>query len=170
MLTMLSQRRKASQVSEEERKKRGEKLTANLGCNIVEESETVKTLGITFDSLLIFRNYWEDLRKKIQNTSYAVRLLKGFLSFEDRKHLARGIVLSRIEYCLEATSSCPKTVLKLAGKILNKTVREVTGIWDYEQTEAAYRAVGWLNIEELAIWRTTKIDVCHKDEATKENV
>ena len=156
MCAMSSQRRKASRISADEREKRRQKLKTNIDGTLVEETDTVKTLGIKFDQQLNFNPYWKELRKGIQKRSYSIRLLKNNLSFQDRKTLAQGLVLSCIEYCLEASSSCPKSVLKLASKQLNRTVREVTGLWRYEDTEAAYKAIGWQTIEELAIWRTTK--------------
>ena len=39
---------------------------------------------------------------------------------------------------------------------MNRIVREVTNCWNYEDTQAAYQALGWMNVEELAIWRTAK--------------
>ena len=156
MVAMSSQRRKASRVSPEERMERMEKLKSNIDGTIVEENDTVKTLGVRFDNFLNFRPYWEEVKKTIQKKGYAVRQLKDHLCFQDRKTLAQGLVLSRIEYCLEATSSCPKSILKLASKQLNRVAREVTNCWKYEDTKIAFQAAGWLNLEELAIWRTAK--------------
>ena len=138
LCAMTSQRRKASRLSPEERNIREEKLQTNIGGTIVDESPTVKTLGVRFDNNLNFRPYWEETQRTIQKKGYAVRQLKNHLNFMDRKALGRGLVMSQIEYCLEATSSCPKSVLKLAGKQLNRTVREITNCWNYEDTVAAF--------------------------------
>ena len=128
MCAMSSQRRKASRLSAIERSHRSERLKTNIGGTPVEESDTVKTLGMRFDHQLNFMPYWEEMRKKIQKRSYSIRLLRNNLTFLDRKTLAQGLVLSKLEYCLEASSSCPKSVLKLASKQMNRTVREVTGL------------------------------------------
>ena len=41
-------------------------------------------------------------------------------------------------------------------KLINRSVIKISGLWRYEDTEVAYKAVGWMHIEESAIWKTLK--------------
>ena len=81
--------------------------------------------------------------------------MKTHILFLNRKQLGDGLILSKISYCLEATSCCQRGILKIGKKILNRTVRDVCGEWRWENTNACYTAVGWPSLEELGIFRTT---------------
>ena len=54
-----------------------EKMTANVGGENVKETESLKTLGIYFDSELSFRKYWEELKGPVWKRIYALSHLKS---------------------------------------------------------------------------------------------
>ena len=149
-----SQCRKASRLSNEERRKRNEKIETQIGGETVVEGEEVKTLGVKFDSFLRFESYWKDVRTKMTKKLYGISQVKRHLTFLQRRQLGNSLVVSRAAYCIEATSCCTKSVLSIAKRIMNRTTRILTDNWDYKQTKQNYRSLGWMEIEEITIWRT----------------
>ena len=149
-----SQRRKSSRLSQEERRKRNEKIETEIGGEKVKEGDEVKILGVKFNSFLRFESYWKEVRAKMSKKLHGISQIKSHLNFLQRKQLASSLVISRAEYCIEATSCCTRTVLSIARRILNRTTRVITNNWDPERTELNYRALGWMEIEELVTWKT----------------
>ena len=121
----------------------------------VKETEGLKTLGVTFDRTLSFMNYWESMKKPMMMRINAISRIGGRLTLLQRKSLSNGIALSKLAYCLEATSTGSRTSLLIGRKILNRLVRSTMRMWNYEDTRVCYTALGWLNIEQLTIFRTT---------------
>ena len=131
-----------------------EGLEVNIGGTIVKENAIVKTLGVKFDGNLNFKQYWSDLSKTLWQKVAAINALQGSLPFKQRKLLGEGLIISRLSYCIESTSCCPKTMLKAPGKLLNKAARSIVREWRQEETPLCYHALGWLRLDELAIFRT----------------
>ena len=95
MLCMNNQRRKASRLSVEKRAERKQKLQITIGEQRVEETDTLSTLGVVFDSATKFSQHWKEIRQKVMKKVYALTQVKNFLTFAQRKELGRGIILSR---------------------------------------------------------------------------
>ena len=79
----------------------------NVAGFVVKEIEELKTLGVVFDNGLNFRKHWDNMTKSSWCKIYALSHLKSYLSLKHRAELGRGLILSKISYCLEATSTCP---------------------------------------------------------------
>ena len=120
---MSSQRRQASRVDENERRLRKEELKITIGENTITEAEYVRTLGMEFDKSLNFKQYWFGIINPVKRKIYAISQLGSNLTFSNRKMLAQGLVISKIGYCLEASSCCTKTTLQIPTKLLNRTAR-----------------------------------------------
>ena len=84
----------------------------------------------------------------------AINLLRSHLTFLERKELGLGLVISKIQYCLEVTSCCPRYIFNKPKKLLNRLVRGVSGEWQYERTAVAFLALGWSRLEGLVILRS----------------
>ena len=151
-----SQCRKASRLSEEGRKRREEKIETEIGGESIKEGDEVKTLGVRFDTYLRFESYWKEVRGKMAKKLYGINQVKSHLNFLQRKQLGEGLLL-RALYCIEATSCCTRSVLNIPKRILNRTTRALTNNWSYEDTKLSYKALGWIEIEEMVIWRTFKL-------------
>ena len=67
------------------------------------------------------------------------------------------MILSKLSYCIEATSSCPKSVLNAPIKGLNRCVRTVTEEWDRKETKNCFTALKWLTLKEMAVFRIYKL-------------
>ena len=152
-----SQRRKASRLSFEERKKREAKIVTEIGGETITEGSEVRTLGVKFDSYLRFEPYWREVRGKIMKKLYGLKQIKSHLTFRQRKQLGSSLVISRLSYCIEATSCCTKSVLNIPKRVLNRTTRVVTNNWDYDDTKQNYKSLAWMELDELVVWRTYKM-------------
>ena len=64
-VAMLRQRRRPSRSSVIDREERGRKININIDGNIIEESTSMKTLGVRIDGSLNFLDYWEEITKPI---------------------------------------------------------------------------------------------------------
>ena len=118
----------------------------------------MKTLGVTFDGFLRFEKYWKDTKTKIMKKMYAINQVKSSLTFLQRKLIVNSLILSRVEYCIEATSSCPRSILSIPRRIINRTTRVITNNWNFEDSVSEnYITLGWMEIEELVVWRTFKL-------------
>ena len=118
---------------------------------LIEENTFLKTLGINFDSLVTFKKQWGEVTKSGWNKLYAISHLREHIDMGQRKQLGQGLIVSKLSYCIEATSSCPKTMLAAPTKLLNRTVRTITGEWNREETQCCYSALDWLTLKEFAV-------------------
>ena len=148
------QRRNPSCGTQEAKERFKDKFTAVIRDQTIEESHAIKTLGVSFDSELTFKKYWGDVKSSVWKRIYGLGQVKCHIPFLHRKDLGQGLVISKLSYCIEATSCCPQNVLQIGKKLLNRTVREVCGEYRWEKTKACYHAVGWLDLQELSIFRT----------------
>ena len=85
-----------------------------IGGTVLEESDDLVILGVTFDSKLIFQNH---LRLVSRAASQRLRILRKFWQvFHDRSLLGKcfcGFVLPVLEYCSAVWCSAADTHLKL---------------------------------------------------------
>ena len=116
--------------------------------------QTLKTLGVIFDSELKFKDYWKETTRKANQKLYAINRIRNSLPFVSRKKLGQGLVLSRITYCLEAVSCCPKNVLRGPRKTINRLARSTTGRWHWEETRKSLEETGWLSLHTLILYRS----------------
>ena len=72
--------------------------------------------------------------------------MKSNIPFKFRKQLDQGLLITKIGYCLEATSCTTKQGLKIGKKLMNRLVREVCGEWRWEETQRCYEETGWLKL------------------------
>ena len=87
-------------------------MTASVGGSEVRETSSLKMLGVHFDRELNFKKYWSEIQRPINQKIYAIGHLRSRIPFLSRKELGQGLVISKLGYCLVATSSCPKSVLR----------------------------------------------------------
>ena len=154
IVCMNRQRRKPSVGTKDKKEMFQEKLQANIAGKTVRESDSLKTLGIHFDSELNFKKYWNEVKPSLWKRIFALSQLKSHLPFLKRKELGQGLILSKLTYCIEVTSCCPRNVFNVGKKINNRVAREVCGEYDWKQTRACYFATGWLDLMETSIFKT----------------
>ena len=62
-------------------------------------SQSVKSLGVTLDSLLSFNQHVNNLCKSSYFHIRALRHIRKYLSIEDAKSIATAVVSARLDYC-----------------------------------------------------------------------
>ena len=92
---MSSQRRKASRLSIRDREERQQKLTISMDGTRVKESESLRTLGVSFDERLNFAVHWEEMMSPVLKRIRAINLLGSHLTFLERKELGWGFLFQR---------------------------------------------------------------------------
>ena len=147
------QRRKPGHISRNVDKRFDTPVKVDINGSTVEEGSFLKTLGVAFDNEVNFKIHWESVTKSCWNKLFDISHLKSHLDVNMKKHLGQGLILSKIMYCIEATSSCPKNSLSSPSKLLNRTVRTILGEWRWEETRFCYMALNWLNLKETAVLR-----------------
>ena len=113
IVCMNRQRRKPSVGNTDVRDRYNETFEANVAGKAIKESESLKTLGVHFDSQLKFKKYWSEVKPALWQRIFAISQLRSHLPFKKRKQLGQGLVLSKLQYCIEATSCCPKNIFNI---------------------------------------------------------
>ena len=72
-----SQRRKASRLNQEERKKRVEDVKTVIRGETITKGDDVKTLGVRFESYLCLEAYWREVRAKTMKKLYGSNQVKS---------------------------------------------------------------------------------------------
>jgi len=88
-------------------------------------SQSVKSLGVTLDSLLSFNQHVNNLCKSSYFHIRALRHIRKYLSIEDAKSIATAVVSARLDYCnsvLYGTSQMNINKLQRVQNMLARTV------------------------------------------------
>ena len=152
LITMTYQRQKPSR-RKENREYEG-KTQIQLSESKIDQKDTLRTLGVDFDERLTFRKHWEKVIKSCWGRIFVIGGLSKYININKRNQLAKSLIVGKLAYCIEATTTGPKNVMLGPVKVMNRCVRAVTGEWNREETKNCYSALGWLNIKELTVWRT----------------
>ena len=94
------------------------------------------------------------MKTSVWKKIYGLCQIQSHIPFLQRKQLGQGLIVSKVSYCIEATSCCPKNILQQGSKLLNRTAREICGEFRWENTWKCYASLGWFNLKELSIFRT----------------
>ena len=73
-------------------------FTINVNGKIIPCSNEVKLLGITIDNELKFKKHIEDLCKKASYKLHALRRIRGYLTVEKARILAKAFIDSQFNY------------------------------------------------------------------------
>ena len=97
----------------------------NLGEAQLSPAETVRNLGVIFDSSLSFKNHIDLV---IRNCNFCIRNLYAVRRYLDRQcllTLIHSLVLSRVDYCNCLWVGLPKYSLRRLQSVLNRAARLV---------------------------------------------
>ena len=85
IVCMNRQRRKPSVGNTDVRDRYNETFEANVAGKAIKESESLKTLGVHFDSQLKFKKYWSEVKPALWQRIFAISQLISHLPFKKRK-------------------------------------------------------------------------------------
>jgi len=122
------------------------KLTRFFPTNILNyittPSDTVRNLGVTFDSDFNFRNHVRDLRR--------IRL---YISLSVAKTIATTLIIRKIDYCNSLLYNiASKDILKLKG-VQTCLARVVTWSLRFSSSVPLLKSLHWLPIQSCIIYK-----------------
>ena len=129
-------------------------LDLEMGDQIIEQSETVKVLGVVIGRDEKYKEYLVDGKNsmmKFLNTRLScLKMLSKYADLRSRKALAEGLVLSKLQYCVTLYASTNETILQKFHVFLNTVVRTVFGVGKNRFVTMApmYKKLKWHTMKE----------------------
>ena len=123
----------------------------------VRSSETGKCLGLILSNDLTWQNQVDKVVKSCSSKLSGLWKCTGLLRKDQRKVKAEGIILSRLNYCLEVVSQGRKSDLERLQSVQSKAARWVlqTRRKDWSLT-GGLRKLGWLSMAQQAAYDSIK--------------
>lgn len=115
---------------------------------IIPYSQTVKNLGVTFDTTLSWRTQVDEVRKKMFAAYGALRRLQNFLPIPTKIMLAQSLLLPILDY---ADSSYPDISVELLLKLerlQNLGIRFIFGLRKYDHVSEFRNKLEWLTVRQ----------------------
>ena len=108
-------------------------VSINIFDSVISSSDTVKLLGITFDSDLSFVSHLKDLCKRASAQLNVLRRFVSILSTENKMSIFHSFILSHFRYCPVVWHFCRKSSNDMIEKIQERALRFV-----YKDTRSSY--------------------------------
>lgn len=108
--------------------------------------ETVKNLGVTFDSTLSFNNHIDSI---VKNCNFHIRNLYAIKKFVNRQNLLtliHSLVVSRVDYCNSLLVGLPNKTLRKLQSVLNRAARLVFSLPPRVPTTPSLIVLHWLPV------------------------
>ena len=141
-------------ASEAKHKKHGNfGVFLDTGQEIIHPQDHEKLLGCSISSNFTWnehlRNSDFSLHRQITSRINALRKISHSASFETRKMIANGIVISRIIYVIQLWGGTKDYLLKMLQVLQNKAARFVTKCDIYTIQKKLLLQCGWLSVKQL---------------------
>ena len=130
-------------------------LNLEMGDKVIEQSETVKVLGVVIGRDEKYKEYLVDGKNSMTrflNTRHnLLKMLSKYADLKSRKALAEGLVLSKLQYCLTIWACTNQTILHQFHVFLNSVVRTVFGVGKKRFVNMApmYKKLKWHTMAEM---------------------
>ena len=125
-----------------------------MGDQIIEQSETVKVLGVVIGRDEKYKEYLVDGKNsmmKFLNTRHSLlKMLSKYAELKSRKALAEGLVLSKLQYCVTLYACMNETILQKCHVFLNSLDRTVFGVGKnrFMNMSPMYKKLKWHTMKE----------------------
>ena len=121
------------------------------GC--IRFAETVRHLGVLFDSMLTF----DSQVQKVTSSSYSnLRKISSFrncMSKSNLESLVHAFISSQLDYCNILYVNLPKKQLNKLQKLQNSAIRLVYGVRARHPVSALFSELHWLNVEQRIMFK-----------------
>ena len=141
-------------------------ITINFCGSTITSSDTVKNLGVWFDSDMSFVTHTSDVVRRCTGTLCGLSHSRNSLPATVMVTLVQGLVLSIIRYCLSVYGASNVTQRKRLQKMVRFAARVVSGRRKYDRVSDVINELGWLHTESL--FRYQSIVLVNKMLATSE--
>ena len=121
-------------------------ITENLEVNV---PSSVKSLGLTYDQNMSFRDHFEKVARSCSAVLFNLRTLRPYLPINTAVLLVECFVISRIRIFSEITGTADKKELNLVQKIINNAIRIIYKQRKFDHIKSFCERVKWGEIRKL---------------------
>ena len=126
-------------------------VTVNVMGTSINESATVKNLGVTFDKNLTFTDHVTDVARRCTGVLSGLSHCRHALPRETLTTLVQALAVSTIRYCISVYGVCGVTQRARVQRLLNFGARVISGRRKYDHISDVMKALQWLSAENM--WR-----------------
>ena len=128
-------------------------LSVYVGDSIIQQSSTVRDLGVIFDQFLSFDDY---IRSVCRSTHFHLRnigRLRHLLSHHATAQLIHARISTRLDYCNSVLYNLPKSSILRLQRIQNQVVRILTRTHRRDHITVVLIDLHWLKIKERIVYK-----------------
>ena len=133
--------------SKKQRKRLNACFPIDILCNPLHPTESVKNLGVWFDSDFSFSKHVQNVCNGCFSQLRDFRNIRQFLTQDAAVSIANAFVSSRLDYCNSLFRSLSKVNLHRLQSIQNSAARIVTNSCKYTRITPVLRKLHWLRIQ-----------------------
>ena len=116
-----------------------------------------KYLGVQIDQHLLWDEHLSIITKKIARGLGMLKYSKKYLPLSTIQRMCKSLVEPYFRYCLPVWGNCGTTALQKVQKLQNRAARIVTNSPYDASALPLIKQLGWLNIQQMIEFETTKI-------------
>ena len=160
-------------ASEQKHKKHGNYgIQLDTGMEIILPQDQEKMLGCQISSNFTWNQHLKDnefsVHRQLTSRINALKKISYSASFQNRKMIANGIVISRIIYVIQLWSGTSEYLLSMLQVLQNKAARFVTKLDIFTSQKTLFLQCGWLSVRQLAEYHSLVLIFKTKQEQKPE--
>ena len=128
------------------------RITLNVRGATIEESDTVKNLGLLMDRSLTYEPHINHLSRKCTGFLVGLSHIKHSLPRGLLPRIINALVLSNVRYCISIYGNCSERGMARVQKILNFCARVITGKRRRDHISDVLTNLKWLSARNLGLY------------------
>ena len=127
-------------------------ISINFSGSTIARSDTVKNLGVWFDSDMSFATHTHDVVRRCTGTLCGLSHSRNSLPQSVTTTLVQGLVFSVIRYCLSVYGASNITQRNRLQKLIRFGARVISGRRKYDHVSDVIDELGWLHADNMYIY------------------
>ena len=127
-------------------------VSVRVGGTVIEESDTARNLGVTFDRSLTFSAHIAGIKTRCNGLLVALSHIKHSLPSELIETVVQSLVISIVRYCISVYGGTSQTHMKHVQSVLNFCARVMSGRRKYDHISDVVNQNFVLNAKQLAYY------------------
>ena len=119
-----------------------------IGESSVEPKESVRNLGVIFDSVCDLEKHVNNICKSAYFQIRNIGMIRDYLDIEATKTLVNAYVTSRLDYCNSLLYGISKQLINKLQRVQNTAARLVTRTKKFDHITPVLKELHWLPVEE----------------------
>ena len=128
-------------------------ITINIGNSIIQQSPTIKNLGIVFDRSMSMSAHVNSIIKSVNFHLRNIYRIRSFITFDSCHHLARSLVLSRLDYANSLLYGISSTDKKRLQTLQNRAARIVFRVNRRHPSAPLRNELHWLPVDSRIVFK-----------------